>query len=99
MLHTIQESVFDNELYPGIAMKAAILMYLINRKHIFLNGNKRMSIACTSMFLTLNNRRFTISDDELVTKALEIASSEPLEQLDQIKQPLSDWIHVSTTMN
>jgi death-on-curing protein len=50
-----QQRLFGRDAYPTLAEKAAIIFYTVNRKHIFPNGNKRMSTACLMTFLLIND--------------------------------------------
>src|SRR3989344_8370263 len=54
-----QSSYFDEEQYPTLESKAAIIFYTLNKKHLFLNGNKRLSVACLIIFLILNNKNLS----------------------------------------
>jgi death-on-curing protein len=82
---------FGEEQYPTIEGKAAILFYKINKGHIFPNGNKRISLACLFVFLSINNYRLEITEDEATAKAIEIANSDPRD-FDNVKQSLQSWI-------
>ena len=86
------------ELYPSIEEKAAILFYSINKQQIFTNGNKRMSTLCLLVFLTINDRRLTVTDDELTAKALSLAQTSSME-FPRIKEELTGWIrdHLQNT--
>lgn len=41
ILDTIQEEIFNIEMYPGLYKKVAILIWKIIVGHIFTDGNKR----------------------------------------------------------
>ena len=84
-------SFFGKEQYPTLESKAAIMLYKINKGHIFPNGNKRMSIACLLLFLELNEKIFDISADEATSKALELANSDA-KDFDSVKIGLENWI-------
>ncbi len=84
--------VFDGkELYPTIADKAAIIFYTVNKRQIFINGNKRMSTACLLVFLGINGKQLTVSPDELTQKALWLANTDAGE-FQNIKAELTSWI-------
>src|SRR3989344_9517748 len=51
-----QSSYFGEEQYPTLESKAAIIFYTLNKKHLFSNGNKRMSVMCLSVFLLINGK-------------------------------------------
>jgi death-on-curing protein len=46
--------VFDEEVYPDLHEKAAVLLIAINRNHPLLDGNKRLSWLVTAAFYELN---------------------------------------------
>lgn len=48
-------TLFGNEMYPTIWLKAAYILQKITKKHIFNNGNKRTAFVATKMFLLLND--------------------------------------------
>ena len=45
-----QQRFYGRDAYPPLAEKAAILFYIVNRRHIFPNGNKRLSTLCLLTF-------------------------------------------------
>jgi death on curing protein len=88
----IPRSVFDGkELYPSIAEKAAIIFYTVNKRQIFVNGNKRMSTACLLVFLDINGKRLNVSPDELTQKALWLANTSS-QDFQTIKSELILWL-------
>ena len=64
----------DVELYPTLFQKAAIYAHHIIRRHIFLDGNKRIGLTCSLKFLDLNgcNVRPDINDS-IIKLGYEIA--------------------------
>ncbi len=42
------------ELYKSLTEKAALLFYLVTKNHPFENGNKRMAVTLTLVFIYLN---------------------------------------------
>lgn len=46
--------VFDEEVYPDIHVKAAVLLSALNRNHPLLDGNKRLSWMTTLAFYEIN---------------------------------------------
>jgi death-on-curing protein len=89
-----QTSFFDAVQYPSLESKATIIFYKINKGHIFPNGNKRMSIACLLVFLSINNMVLRITSDELTAKALWLAES-PAEEFERVKQDIEKWIRLN----
>lgn len=73
-----RQRFFDRDAYETIEEKAAFLFYSINKRQIFLNGNKRMSTLCLIVFLALNGRVLNVPPDELTAKAVWLANTNSL---------------------
>lgn len=86
------QGFFGIEAYPTLLEKAAIIFYTINKKQIFLNGNKRMSTLALLVFLGINGKRLDVSSDELTRKALWLANTASID-FPKIKVELLDWLH------
>lgn len=69
-----QQAVFGSELYPSIADKAGILLYLLIQNHPFVDGNKRTALIATLRFIESNDYTLTLTNDEAVILCIEIAS-------------------------
>ncbi len=81
------------DLYPTLESKAAILFYSINKRHIFPNGNKRMSVACLNVFLILNEKMLAVSDEEMTGKAVWLAkTTHTTHSFEEVKLELEKWI-------
>lgn len=66
---------FDGkELYPDIFDKASQLCYSLIENHPFLDGNKRIGLHLTLLFLKLNGKVVQYSQRELIDFGLNIAS-------------------------
>lgn len=65
----------DHELYPGIFLKAAVLYEAIVNYHVFIDGNKRTGFAATARFLTLNGYHLQVTDQEIETYTLRLATT------------------------
>ena len=82
---------FDGEdLYPGLVNKAAVLFYLITKNHPFENGNKRMAVTTTLLFLFKNDHWLEIEPMVLYEIAIRVADSKPQEK-DKIITILKDF--------
>lgn len=81
----ISKGMGDDDFYPSIEEKAAMLLYLITKNHSFVDGNKRIAAACFLLFLEKNNLLYAtedlpiISNEALAALTLYIASSKPHE--------------------
>lgn len=53
-LVAVLEMVQADEYYPDIVSKATHLFVEINKGHFFSNGNKRLALVCTMLFLAIN---------------------------------------------
>lgn len=77
---------FDNkDLYQSIEEKAANLLYLITKNHVFIDGNKRIAATIFIYFLEFYNLLYTengqvIDNNTLVALTLLIAQSNPKEK-------------------
>lgn len=100
-LGQIQQSFNDQDLYPSIEEKAAMLLYLVVKNHAFVDGNKRIAAACFLLFLRKNNLLQTkqglpiISQDALASLTLFVAASKP-EEMQTVKRLLISVLNRST---
>lgn len=65
-------------VYFRLTHRAAILFYSIIKNHPFENGNKRMAVTLTLVFLHVNHRWVEISPERLYELATSVAESSPL---------------------
>ncbi|MDR3526088.1 MAG: type II toxin-antitoxin system death-on-curing family toxin [Rhizomicrobium sp.] len=91
LVHMPKHAFFGVPAYPTLAEKAAIIFYTINKRQIFLNGNKRMSTLSLLVFLGINGKRLTVAPDELTEKSLWLAKTSSLD-FPSIKSELVVWI-------
>lgn len=63
------------DLYPDFYSKAACYFYFVNKLHPFANGNKRISIVATGVFLIYNGYSFSASQDDMYEFAKRISMS------------------------
>jgi prophage maintenance system killer protein len=87
----ISKGMGDEDFYPTIEEKAAMLLYLITKNHSFVDGNKRIAAACFLLFLEKNSLLYSednlliISNEALAALTLYIASSKP-EEMQTVKR-------------
>lgn len=62
--------------YPALADKAAILLYSLNKNHPWENGNKRLSMLSTFVFLALNKKWIDTTEEDFEITARIVANSE-----------------------
>lgn len=70
-----QKTFATKDLYPTLFEKAACYLYFINKFHPFNNGNKRISIVATFVFLKLNDLDFIVNEDIMYKFAIKITKS------------------------
>ena len=74
------------ELYPDIFDKAAQLCYSLIENHPFADGNKRIGVHLTLLFLMVNNENIEYSQKELIDFGLNIAAGK------MAKDAIKDWL-------
>ena len=62
------------DLYPDILDKASQLCYSLIENHPFADGNKRIGVHLTLLFLKLNNIELKYSQQELIDFGFGVAS-------------------------
>jgi death-on-curing protein len=62
------------DLYPDILDKASQLCYSLIENHPFVDGNKRIGVHLTLIFLKLNNIELKYSQQELIDFGLNVAA-------------------------
>lgn len=67
----------DQEFYPSVFEKAAVLMRSIVQNHPFVDGNKRTGISAAAMTLVLNGYTLTASQQEFEDFAVDVATDHP----------------------
>ena len=75
-LNAPMASFGDQEAYPDLIDKAAVLAVRIARNHPLPDGNKRLAWQALSMFLALNGWTLEPSPDEAVAMMLAVAAGE-----------------------
>ncbi|MDE2079610.1 MAG: type II toxin-antitoxin system death-on-curing family toxin [Patescibacteria group bacterium] len=64
-------------LYKRLVGKAAALFYLMIKNHPFENGNKRIAVMSTIVFIAMNGKWLSVSDKQLYRIAVDVAESDP----------------------
>lgn len=70
-----QKTFSGNDLYKSVYEKAACYLYFITKLHPFNNGNKRISIVATYVFLKLNSVEFLVNEDRMYDFAKKVTNS------------------------
>ena len=90
-----QTFFFDQELYPRIVDKGAILGFSIILNHPFIDGNKRIGHAAIEAFLMLNGYELNALVDEQEKVILHVAEGK------MNKEDFAAWLenHIEPTDN
>ncbi len=75
-LHAPQAGFGDEDFYPDVEQKAAVLAVRIARNHPLPDGNKRLAWQSLTIFLTLNGYDLLASVDDAVAFMLGVAAGE-----------------------
>ncbi len=70
-----QKTFGGQDLYKSLNEKAACYLYFITKLHPFNNGNKRISIVATYVFLKLNSVEFLVNENKMYDFAKKITNS------------------------
>jgi prophage maintenance system killer protein len=89
----IYQSFGENDLYPSVEEKAAMLLYSIVKNHAFVSGDKRIASSLYKWFLIKNqvDTEF-IKDDDLETLTLLIENSSIEEKDIALEMAKFNWI-------
>jgi death-on-curing protein len=76
------------DAYPTLEVKAAALLHSVCLNHALADGNKRLAALAAMMFLDMNGREPTLTNDELFDLTMAVASGE-LREVDEIAAHLT----------
>lgn len=74
--HRPQAVFFGHEAYPTLTMKAGALMHSLAGNHALVDGNKRLALLGTVVFLRINGYRLDLTDDEAFELTVSAAAGE-----------------------
>ena len=78
---------FDGkELYPDLYDKASQLCYSLIENHPFADGNKRIGVHLTLLFLKINNEKLKYTQKELIDFGFNIASGK------MTRDDIKEWL-------
>ena len=69
-----QSSAFGSDAYRTIDLKAAALLDSLTNNHSLVDGNKRLAWLATTVFLAINDRGSSASDDEAFDLVVDVAA-------------------------
>lgn len=71
-----QATVFGEDAYPGLALKAAALMHSMVTICALADGNKRLAAVSLALFVGMNGHQLRMSDDEAFDLIMAVAAGE-----------------------
>ena len=74
--HRPQATLLDQEAYPTLAAKAGALMHSLAGNHALVDGNKRLALLATAVFVRINGYVLDMSDDEAFDLTMSVAARE-----------------------
>lgn len=74
--HRPQAGFFGQEAYPTLSGKAAALMHSFACNHALVDGNKRLALLATVVFLRINGHRLDLTDDEAFDLTVSVAAGQ-----------------------
>jgi len=74
--HRPRSGFMGQEAYPALPAKAGALMHSLVCNHALLDGNKRLGLLATVVFLRINGYRLALSDDEAFDLTLAVAGGQ-----------------------
>ena len=85
-----QMSVFGEDAYPTLFLKAAVLLHAIVQNHPFLDGNKRTGFGAMHIMLLRNGRDLSSSSAQEVRMCLDVATG------NMSVEKVAQWIEMNS---
>jgi death-on-curing protein len=85
-----QATVFGQEVYPTLPLKAAALLHSVVSNHGLVDGNKRLGWLATVVFCYINGVHVDAPDDDAYDLVIAIADGS-LDDLETIGTRLITW--------
>lgn len=83
-------TVFGQDAYPDLHVKAAALLHSLCINHALIDGNKRLAFAAAAVFLEINGQVLVVDDDAQYEMVMAVASGK-LDALEEITGELRCW--------
>jgi death-on-curing protein len=83
-------SVFGQDAYPDLHLKAAALLHSLARNHALVDGNKRLAWTTCRTFLAINGQWISAPEDQRFEFVIRVAAG-ALPGLDEIAEQLRTW--------
>lgn len=87
-----QASVFGQDAYPDLHVKAAALLHSLCVNYALVDGNKRLAWTACRVFLGMNGQWIQASEDDRFDLAMEVASG-GLSDVEKVAERLRAWSH------
>jgi len=68
-----QSSLFGEDAYPTLALKAAALLHSICKNHALVDGNKRLAWHAATVFLDINGLDVVLAPDDAFALVMAVA--------------------------
>ena len=83
-------TVFGQDAYPDLHLKAAALLHSLARNHALLDGNKRLAWTACRTFLAINGQWISAPEDDRFEFVIRVATG-VLPDLGKIAEQLRTW--------
>ena len=83
-------SVFGEDAYPDLHLKAAALLHSLARNHALVDGNKRLAWTACLTFLAINGQWISAPEDERFDFVIQVATG-VMPELGKIAGQLRAW--------
>jgi death-on-curing protein len=90
-VHRPAATVFGEDAYPSLELKAAALLHSLVCNHPLVDGNKRLGWVATRLFLALNDRDLAAPEDDAFDLVMSVADGS-VGDLEIIAEALGRWI-------
>ena len=74
--HRPQAGLLGQEAYPTLAGKAGALMHSLASNHALVDGNKRLALLATAVFVRINGYHLDLTDDEAFDLTVLVAAGQ-----------------------
>jgi death-on-curing protein len=83
-------SVFGQDAYPDLHVKAAALLHSLARNHALVDGNKRLAWTACRTFLAINGQWISAPEDDRFDFVVRVATGE-VADVDKIAKQPRTW--------
>jgi death-on-curing protein len=83
-------SVFGQDAYPDLHLKAAALLHSLAYNHALVDGNERLAWTACRTFLAINDHWITASENDRFNYVIEVATG-AMSELGGIAEQLRAW--------